>query len=994
MPRHHKLSLLLLLAGSVAQASQSLSAGSGSGTFPNSAPFTNLSSFRIEFRVHGPWTVSTIQFLYGSASFSVRTLSGGFTLTSWQDGSTACTVSPTAGTDVTIRLQRLSSAQLSAEAFDNQTGANLGSSLCNISSPGTPNDGGSNFGVGPFNGDISYVRAFQATVALGTPPGNVTCAGDLLDFELEGNGNDCSGRGLNMTMTSPSYVATPVLSPVARFNVWPTLSTTRAGAGSLQLTSSSFTSNDNATISYFWQQLAGPIAGIFSSRTAASPTFTAPLAGTYTIQLSACDSTGQCATPTAIPAGAVAADAKAVVVTGLAPTMDNLLGPLVIANAIANPWPYGDLAEISVGTNVATTALSSTPQLGTQLPGTISWTPGSTFNTTSDLRTPLAGQSYMAIAWDSSDGPGTGRIICPISVVSATQVTCSVNILAPAGSGKNAYLMPGTDSNGLNFLAWLNGNPSTIWNYYDVGIALYRLYYRTGNSVFQTQARQFADIQWQWMLDHGYSYPYPRAASMVSQFFRALDGHSERFPGLYVEISKLVPSWADPSGSPNIDNREEGYTLWDISLGAKTDSDPTRHAQYCSWVSTYVPTWISVQSADGSWGENEYSLNASYVSAPKSFTPPLVYEGAPWREAINLKALEAAYEVLNDTTSQGCNNTSLAASTLAAVKKAEAWVVNYGRDSLDRGDYYEVNSQSSDQQTIFNPGGTVAINVGSTTLTGTGTNWMTAGYCGGTYFIGIQTPRTVYKITSCSSNTSATLSVAFGLYGETMNVSGSVYSVAPTPNTVCNSLATFCFGSSGDRNLTRTGCGSMGWLYYTTAISMYKDWGDECYSATLGGPAAGPSSSTGIGSFAANCAGPFCDGLIGDVVAGARDCNAGFAAPCIPGSYVFSNLGKNFGEAFGAPGIDNELGWRLGGVAAAVNRTLWVSFNVAGVPHATQARVTLTQPSGVTVTQTCSTSPCAVQADARQGNHVAQLVYLSAGGQTLATGDPMIVVVQ
>ena len=129
------------------------------------------------------------------------------------------------------------------------------------------------------------------------------------------------------------------------------------------------------------------------------------------------------------------------------------------------------------------------------------------------------------------------------------------------GSGKNAYLMPGPDSNGLNFLAWLNGNPSTIWNYYDVGIALYRLYYRTGNNVFQTQARQFADIHWQWMLDHGYNFPYPRAASMVSQFFRALDGHSERLPGLYVEISNLVRLFADPSGSPNIDNREAGYTF-------------------------------------------------------------------------------------------------------------------------------------------------------------------------------------------------------------------------------------------------------------------------------------------------------------------------------------------------------------------------------------------------------------------------------------------------
>ena len=187
----------------------------------------------------------------------------------------------------------------------------------------------------------------------------------------------------------------------------------------------------------------------------------------------------------------------------------------------------------------------------------------------------------------------------------------------------------------------------------------------------------------------------------------------------------------------------------------------------------------------------------------------------------------------------------------------------------------------------------------------------------------------------------------------------------------------------------------MGWLYFTTGISMYKNWGDECYSATLGGPVSGPNGSVSIGAIATSCGGPSCDGFITDVIAGARDCNAGNTAPCTPGGYVFTNLGKNFGEAFGAPGIDNELGWSSsGGLAPAVNRTLWVSFNTAGVLHATQARITLTQPSGVTVTQTCSTSPCAVQADARQGNHVAQLTYLSASGQMLATGDPMIVVVQ
>ncbi len=109
---------------------------------------------------------------------------------------------------------------------------------------------------------------------------------------------------------------------------------------------------------------------------------------------------------------------------------------------------------------------------------------------------------------------------------------------------------------------------------------------------------------------------------------------------------------------------------------------------------------------------------------------------------------------------------------------------------------------------------------------------------------------------------------------------------------------------------------------------------------------------------------------------------------------MFSNLGKNFGEAFGAPGIDNELAWRLGGLDPEMSRTLWVSFNLAGVPQATQVRITLAQPSGITVTQTCSAPPCAVQGDARQGNHVAQLVYLSAGGQPLASGDPIVLVVQ
>ena len=350
--------------------------------------------------------------------------------------------------------------------------------------------------------------------------------------------------------------------------------------------------------------------------------------------------------------------------------------------------------------------------------------------------------------------------------------------------------------------------------------------------------------------------------------------------------------------------------LWDIAIGAKTDTNPTRHAQYCSWLTTYVPTWNSVQAADGSWPENAYASNPSYVSAPKTFTAPFLYQGAPWREAINVKAMEAAYESLNDTSSQGCNSPALAAPTLTAITNAVTWQNNYGRDTSNRGIFYEMNSPSADQNTVYHPAGTVSINLGSTALTGVGTGWQTAGYCDGTHFIGIESSLTVYKIASCASNTAATLSVAFGLYGEKANAVGSAYSIAPTAYTSCHSSATNCFGANGDRNLTRTVCGGMGWLYSVTLNTTYKNWTDECISATLGGPTAGLTKAANIGSVTLPCSGPACDGLVTDLLAAAPTC---YTQPetCVYGSYLYGNLGKNFGEAFGAPGIDNALAWRL-----------------------------------------------------------------------------------
>ena len=85
---------------------------------------------------------------------------------------------------------------------------------------------------------------------------------------------------------------------------------------------------------------------------------------------------------------------------------------------------------------------------------------------------------------------------------------------------------------------------------------------------------------------------------------------------------------------------------------------------------------------------------------------------------------------------------------------------------------------------------------------------------------------------------------------------------------------------------------------------------------------------------------------------------------------------------------------RLGGVAPAINRTVSASFTLASVANAATFVAVVTSPSGAQTTVTCSSSPCSVSADARQGAHVVQWQYRGTGGQILAQSDPVVVTVQ
>ena len=101
-------------------------------------------------------------------------------------------------------------------------------------------------------------------------------------------------------------------------------------------------------------------------------------------------------------------------------------------------------------------------------------------------------------------------------------------------------------------------------------------------------------------------------------------------------------------------------------------------------------------------------------------------------------------------------------------------------------------------------------------------------------------------------------------------------------------------------------------------------------------------------------------------------------------------MAKEFGSNAGAGLADTYLAYRLGGLAAASNRTVSVNLDLAAIPNAPKARISVWSPAGVEAITTCSTSPCAVTVDARQGRHTYRVDYLSAGNAVLALGTPTL----
>ena len=109
-----------------------------------------------------------------------------------------------------------------------------------------------------------------------------------------------------------------------------------------------------------------------------------------------------------------------------------------------------------------------------------------------------------------------------------------------------------------------------------------------------------------------------------------------------------------------------------------------------------------------------------------------------------------------------------------------------------------------------------------------------------------------------------------------------------------------------------------------------------------------------------------------------------FAEVIDPCCWTYSNE-KGYGQVFGVGQAHQWPAARLGGVSPPIPQTVSVDLDLGS---AASARVTVTQPSSATTQYLCSSSPCQVEVDARQGAHWAQIDYLSITGDVLSSASP------
>ncbi len=985
----------------------------GTFSFPSSAPYSTQGSWRIEGRGTIPAVPSSgIPFFLTWNGYALRAEGGPFIMLvqDSQDGASIQTgLNLTAGEDMVWRFQKNAATGLLSFEKWKYDGSNYQSITAAMTAPVPGLTGLVTIGDSSFNfGTVAFLRGYSTVVALNSkPPFGGAGVGNLFDFEFNGNGSDVSGHRLTMSgLRGASYTTANTYPPAC---IMPPQTTFRAGQPVTGLDwSNSFPLDGGSTISYVAQQISGNYTTTaasslqWSSQTAAKPTLSGFIAGSYTIQLTVTDGSNQ-STTCSTKYGAVATDANGSVIIPN-PVHAKILGPIMAAQS--NPWQSYVTAAKAYAANIMGRMAGTwpaNPQLvdywNAPANGTVTVTSGSpavvgsgtTFTTTfcqgpgsPTVPKQINGQAPLLVVWYVVGGnlypAGTTgrRMYSVLSCSDDTHMTLGGNYrtdtYVTAGSGLTySYIDMGVTGGAGSIGGWTAGN--SPGNYYDNVMAFYALWYSTGIDDYLVAARTLADMWWSYMgIDKGMQYDnngdyilQTRSLSMLGLFLRNADNPPYDYtPGITMMINYLmgashptdcnvqVGPVANPvppppaGGTCGFDLRESGYGVRFVATDAMTNSNPAQVAADLAALSRDMNNkWTPAKTAGNFWQE----LISAGSSAWETGTTVGVTPGSP---AV--------------TISGGTWNSNW----------FYAGTPPYGQFMLSSsGTHMPVNNAPFDSQWYWlcytnpttayfcNPSNGSPVNYNGS-FYGTGLGWE-MGYLG-------------YGLEPWMNGM-----LANGFYAVSQALAAS------DPTNAANA-ALYTLNISTFMQLNGVAYPSFATWYAQEWINCTKPPGaggstydkGACYTD----PALNDQMGIYISSYLLN-PGVSATKLLGDQVFAAM-----FA--CAPGEPYYSSGGicngllkgtlftsspwKYFGQYFG-----NGAGWswpsaRLGGLTPPVPRAVQVSLDFQ---TATQAVLTVIRPDGTTSQVTCTSSPCPVTIDARQGDHLLSIKYLDPANRVL-----------
>ncbi|HXJ41521.1 MAG TPA: hypothetical protein VNH18_19740 [Bryobacteraceae bacterium] len=949
-------------------------------SIPPAGVLTSLGSTRLELRLHS-WSLPTaVATLVSLPGMNVQLRSNGeLCATDLMDnlsgyGPWMC-ADITGSADVTIRVQRdVTNMVFRYEVWSTSDGAprttycgtlqvtNNGNLFpCPISSVNLNSWAGSGTFGGPgLTAQIAWLKWSAGIVPPGSAPSAEYAAADLADWRFEGNLQNLGSAGYAVSIDSaPGYSNTPVFAPVCRAGARQTF---RAGFSSHLDSNGSYALDGGSSLAYSWQQLSGPSTIIWSNALASQPSITGLIFGSYALQLTVTDSSGQ-STACSTKIGAVASDQNGTVIVGN-PAVDTLLGPLVRYGA--NPWPWYD------DRNAAAAALQTTnldayynDYWNVAGPGTITVSAsstrvtgvGTTFTSTFCTGGSVPRSGASVIVWYPTNNPlnatETGRRLMGVaSCESDTQLTLQAAWFSdtPAGSFLNY-----TEQDSGNLTMWsYNAAPA---NYYDNVMAFYSLYYRTGIDDYLIAARKLADRFWTSpQVDRGAAFTlngsgtmWPaRSASMLGMVLRALDGRPEMWSGLHKvwDFYKTYLSLYDITFGVNWDLREQSYHLAMVSYCALYDGDPGYRAGCKNTISqSFATIWTPFKFPDGSWSSFYYTGGWASWDTKTTVTltqgsASVTASGASWSSS----QTGALVWFTGSGTIMPSNNAAGDTATYTGT------VVDATHLTLDRP--YEGTSGSH---------GWVMSNLGF------------IGWGAQPYMMGIMSTAFDFAASAIADTDpgNSALARSYGVtaanwvktYGYWPQQKGLYYAAqtvnCQVPISDSNVGCTSGNNASQARTLSAEAIRGVGAAYLYSGDPALRTFGDTLYAAMFSKPGTGGLNPDGY--------------YVSDLDDGSGTFMTGRAAP------------KWFGVFFGFGDGAAWPGARLGGVLPETDVPASVTFDLTVFPGAVSALVSATAPNGITVQTTCTSSPCSIMEDSRQGEYVIQMQYLSATGATVGS---------